>query len=438
MSTAITNDLLNVPNSTVFTQMALPPGNQSHQLHLTGGYSFAPTTHGTFKLARTKAVQNEDFFVAPTNNPRTNLGGAVDTTLLQLGITSNPLPKLSLLANLRHENKDDKTPRALYTVVGNTSTLDGYNEPRSIRSLAGKLEASYALPQSLRLTGGVDYDEKKRNTFRVASVSQRARTDEISYRVELRRALSETVTGALAYIHSDRGGSDFLTNVLNNPVVTPGSNLIPPIHLADRKRETVRLSANWQATEHLTMQFRADQARDNYDQREGSMLGAQKGSASTYAVDAAYAFSDEWQVAAWVSRDDTRFEQLTRITPWQAKLRNVGVAYGADVRGTFSSGTKVGADLSYSDIREENQQQALEGAAVDTIPNISTTLTNVKLFAGYAINKQIDVRVNYIYDRYRTDDWTWTTWTYSDGTTVQQDPIQTVHFIGVLVRYKFQ
>lgn len=432
------NTVLSVPNSTVFTQMALPPGNQSHQLHLSGGYNFIPTTHGTFKLARTKAIQSEDFFVTPTNNARTNLGGAVDTTLAQVGITSSPLPKLSLVANLRHEDKDDKTPLALYTVVNNNSTLDGNNEPRSIRSLAGKLEASYALPKNYRITGGVDYDEKKRNVFRVASVSQRSRTDEISYRVELRRAMSESVTGALAYIHSDRGGSDFMTNRRNNPVVTLGSNLIAPIHLADRKREKVRLSANWQATEQWSMQFRVDQARDNYSQREGSVLGAQTGRASVYAIDAAYAVNDEWRISAWVARDDTRFEQLTRTTPWQANLRNVGVAYGADVRGTLISGTELGADLSYSDMREKNQQQALAGAAVDTIPTITTTLTNVKLLAGYALNKQTDVRVNYRYDRYHTDDWTWTAWTYSDGTQVRYDPKQTLHFIGLMMRYRFQ
>jgi len=430
--------VLNVPNSTVFTQMALPPGNHSHQLYLSGGYSFTPSTQGTFKFARTRAFQKEDFFVAPTNNTRTNLGGAVDTTLLQMGITAYPLPKLSLLANVRHEDKDDKTPLVLYTVVSNTSTLDGKNEPRSIRSLVGKMEASYALPINYRITGGVDYDEKKRNMFRVASVSQRARTDEISYRLELRRVLSETITGALAYIQSDRGGSAFMTNVLNNPVVTPGSNLIAPIHLADRKREKVRLSANWQATEQWSIQFRADQAHDHYSQREGSILGAQTGRASAYAIDTTYAFNDEWQVTAWVSRDDTRFTQLTRTTPWQANLRNVGVAYGTNVRGTLVSGTEVGADMSYSDIREENQQQALAGTAVDTIPAISTTLTNLNLFAMYALNNQTDVRINYIYDRYRTDDWTWTAWTYSDGTQVRNDPTQTVHFIGLMMRYRFQ
>ncbi len=432
------NTVLNVPNSTVFTQMALPPGNLSHQLHLSGGYSFTPTTRGTFKVAYAKATQNETFFVAPTRNTRSDLGGAVDTTLVQMGIVARPMPKLSVLANLRYEDKDDKTPSAFYTTVGATSSLDGFNEPRSIRTVAGKAEASYALPMNFRLTGGVDYEEKKRNTFRVASVSQRDRTDETSYRVEMRRSMSDTVTGAVAYVHSERDGSPFLTTVRNNN--TLGSNLIAPIHLADRKRDKVRLSVNWQATEQMSLQFRVDESRDDYGQRAGSTLGAQKGEASAYSVDAAYAFSDKWQATAWISRDDTRYEQLTRLVdPWQAKLRNVGDSFGLGVRGKPLSRLEIGGDLSQSDIRDENQQQLFAGiAVVDLVPNFSTKLTKLNLFAKYAVKKNVDLRLNYIYDRFSTDDWTWTRWTYSDGTRVLQSPTQTVHFIGVMMNYNFR
>lgn len=430
------NIVLNVPNSTVFTQMALPPGNQSHQLHLSGNYSFTPTTHGTFKVAYAKATQNEAFFVAPTNNTRTDLGGAVDTTLVQMGIVARPMPKLSLRGNLRYEDKNDKTPLAFYTAVTGGSTLDGFNEPRSIRTLTGNVEASYALPMSFRLTGGIDYDEKKRNTFRVASVTQRDRTDETSYRVEMRRSMSETITGALAYIHSDRDGSPFLTTIVNSGAV--GSNRIAPIHMADRKRDKVRLSANWQATAQMSLQFRVDESRDNYAQRDPLGLGPQEGEASAYSVDAAYAISDKWQATAWISRDDTRYENRTRTTPWQAKLRNVGDSFGLGMRGKPYSWLEAGADLSYSNITDENRQQALAGTATDVIPDFATKLTKLNLFAKYAVKKDTSIRVNYVHDRFETNDWSWTTWTYSDGTRVLASPTQKTHFLGVVLDYRFQ
>ena len=49
----------------------------------------------------------------------------------------------------------------------------------------------------------------------------------------------------------------------------------------------------------------------------------------------------------------------------------------------------------------------------------------------------MDVRLNYVYDRFSNDDWTWTTWTYTDGTQLTQSPTQKVHFIGISGYYRF-
>lgn len=439
------NTALNIPNSTLFTQMALPPGNQSHQLFLAGGYNFTPTVRSSFKAAYARATQTEAFINTPTLNTRSDLGGKVETTLLQLGLTARPLPKLSLLGNLRYEDRDDKTPIVQYTTAG--SSLDGNNEPRSIRTLAGKVEASYALPMNFRLTGGIDYEEKKRNTSPVRIASYRETTDETTYRAELRRSLSKTLTGAVAYLYSDRGGSPFLTTTQLNG--SNNSNLIAPIYLADRERHKVRLTANWQATDKLSLQFRVDESHDSYDQRDGSasststnpagtLLGPQKGEARGYSVDAALALNDKWQATAWASRDDLRYEQLFRTTVFSYQQRNVGDAFGLGLRGKPYSWLEVGAELSHSDITDENRQQALAGAAIDVIPDIATKLTKLKLFAGYALKKDVTLRATYIYDRFSTDDWTWNRWTYSDGTTVLAEPTQEVHFIGLAINYKFR
>ncbi|MGE5337101.1 MAG: MtrB/PioB family decaheme-associated outer membrane protein, partial [Gemmatimonadota bacterium] len=107
--------LLSILNSPV----ALAPDNQAHQVDLTGNYAFTPATRANFKLAYGQATQKQDF-VGFTGVPAgvTNLGARVDTTLALLGITSRPLPKLSLQAEARWEDRDDKTPLALYNVVG--------------------------------------------------------------------------------------------------------------------------------------------------------------------------------------------------------------------------------------------------------------------------------------------------------------------------------
>lgn len=432
-----------VAGLSTFTPIGLPPDNQSHQLHLSGGYNFTPTTRSTFKLAYTKATQ-DDAFITGANVPLApgigaNLDGRVNTTLVQAGITARPMPKLSLLANLRYEDRDDRTPVRLYnTLATGTSTHNGENEPRSIKKTNGKLEAGYALPVNFRLTGGIDYEERERNAAPVRIVSQRDRTDETSYRVELRRSMSETVTGALAYVQSDRGGSDFLTTVLNDG--TAGSNLIAPIHLADRKRDKVRLSVSWTPTEPLSLQFLLEEAQDKYSARDALGLGTQQGKAQNYSLDASYTFSEAWQATAWASRNDIRIDQSSRTSAaqiWAAALRNRGDAFGLGAEGKPNSRLELGADLSHSDITDEYRQQAITGAAIASLPDVSTRLTSLKLFGKYAIQQNAGVRLDYIYDRFSTDDWTWATWTYTDGTQLTQSPTQKVHFLGVSGYYQF-
>ena len=59
------------------------------------------------------------------------------------------------------------------------------------------------------------------------------------------------------------------------------------------------------------------------------------------------------------------------------------------------------------------------------------------LFRSYALNKVSGVRLQYMYDRIKTDDWYWTNFTYGDGTTVRLDPDEEVHFLGVGYYYRF-
>ncbi len=441
------------PGLASFTPIALPPDNQSHQLYVAGNYGFTPTTRSTFKLAWARATQEAPFVSGPNvvlaPGVGGNLNGQVDTTLAQFGLTSRPMPKLSLSADFRVEDRDDKTPVLVYGPTTN-ATWTGENEPRSIRTTGAKGEAGYALPAGFRVIGGLGYEEKKRNISAIRIVSARETTEETSWRVELRRPMSETVTGAVSFTRSDREGSPFLPTVVQGGAL--GSNLIAPIHLADRERDKWRVSVNWQPTSPLTVQFTADIARDEYSGRDGSILGPREGEATNYSVDAAYIFNERWQANAWYSRNDTQLDQSTceaassvGVCPgtaadpiWSASLRNLSNNFGAGLRAKPAAQLEVGADLSYSDITDEFHLAAIAGGPVSSLPDIHTKLTRLNLFGRYALQKNSGVRLDYIYDRYSSDDWTWPTWTFADGTRLTEDPTQKVSFIGLSYYYRFQ
>jgi len=435
-----------------FTPIGLPPDNLSHQLHLNGGYNFTSTTRGTFRVAYTRLTQDDAFVTGVALAPGIggNLGGKIETTFAQVGVTARPMPKLSLLANLRHEDQDDKTPVLTYFTPA-TGTTNGQNEPRSFRTTAGKAEASYSLPMGFRLTGGLDYDERTRSTNPIHSVSHRDKTEEISYRAELRRGLSERINGALAYVRSDRDGSAFRNTVQVGGAA--GSNLIAPLHLADREREKWRLMLDWTPLDPLSLQFFLDEARDRYSARTAQGLGPRSGKAQNFSLDAAFTVSESMQFTAWYSRNDNKANQATcasasavGVCPatvanplWTAQLRNVGDAYGVGVRGKFAPKLDVGVDLQHSEITDEFRQSAITaGAAVTSLPDIRTNITTLKLFASYAVQKNAGVRLDYVFDRWSSNDWTWTTWSYADGTRLFQSSPQKVNFIGISGYYRWQ
>jgi len=442
---------------TDFNPIALPPDNQSHQLYVTGGYGFTSTTHGTFKVAYAKQTQDDQFINVPVQpGIGANLQGRVDTTLVQAGVTSRPIPKLTLLADFRYQDRDDKTPILPYGTPG--STTDGTNDVRSTRTTSAKLEASYLLPASIRLTGGIGWDQIWRNTAPIRIVSYRETTDDLSYKLELRRMMSETLTGAITYIHSDRTGSPFQTTV-QSPAPAgsggPGSNLIAPVNLADRKRDKVRLSSTWMPTEPLSIQFFVDNAWDSYSDRDGSGLGVRKGSYQNYSIDASYAFTADLQANAWYSFNTTSIDQATCESAssagacpvgdpanptWSAALRSASNNVGAGLRGKPSEKIDIGADLSYSEIKDKTDQQATTAAnpPVPSIPDITTKLTRVTVYGKYALEKNAGIRLDYIYDRYSSNDWTWATWMYADGTRLVENAVQKVNFFLISYYYRWR
>jgi MtrB/PioB family decaheme-associated outer membrane protein len=439
-----------------FSPIALPPDNQSHQFYLSGGYQWTRTMRSTFKLAYGQATQTDDFLTPAELSPTPvvpgvpgHLNGRVDTKLAQLGITAQPLPRLSLRASARYEDRDDKTPLFRYnnSAIG-TSTFNGDNEPRSVRTTAGTLEAGYRLPLAFRLKGGIDYEEKKRNTSPVRIVTHRDKTEETTVRAELRRALAESVTGAVAVAHSERTGSAFLVTTLNNGTPALSGNRVAPIHLADRGRDLLRLTADWQVTEPLSFQFRLDTARDNYDTIHELGIGPRKGEFRLYALDANWVVSQNWQATAWISSSAAEQEQAqhtgtgTAGLVWAAFLKNTDDSFGFGLRGKPSGVLEVGGDVSHSNLRDRFDQRRLNALSPATVvaplPDIGTRLTRIQLFARYALQKNSGVRLDYVHDRYTTNDWTWTGWRYADGTTLVEPPSQKVNLVGLSYYHRFQ
>jgi len=447
--------------------LSLPLDNQAHQVFANGGYNISERTRATFKVAYTRATQDEQIpvgtgvLVSPT--APTHLDGRLDTTLMQAGISQRTSTTFSWLASLRSYDSDEKTPQQ--RVVGPACPGCVDTTPLTVKTLTGKLEGTYRLQADLSVTGGFDYTKQDRNIpFGDLSpagfdnqryVPFRAELDETTLRLELRRSLAETVNGRVAVSHSKRDGSEFTrTNELQ-------SDLINPIHLADRDRKKLRLMLDWAALQALNLTFNADYAKDDYGTSEGRPYGLIEGSAAVYSIDATYVINEKWQLTAWYTRDQTQATQLGQRSPSggpvdtrkEANLEDVGDTFGVGARGILKANLKGGLDLLYSkNVNKYPESIVTAGlpypaGTIGPLPNITNKLTRVNLHAVYALQKNADVRVDYIYERWQTDDWSWlfangTPFTYgvapNDGTQVVQAPKQTSNFIGARYIYRFQ
>ncbi len=293
------------------------------------------------------------------------------------------------------------------------------------------------------MIGSIDYDHRDRSGF-ASNTSHRNRTDEISYRAELRRSLSDTLTGTISYIYSDRFGSDFLTNTKGNG--DPFFNLIAPFNLADRTRNKVRFMANWEPIDALSLQVAIDESFDDYGHRAGSDLGLRKGSARNYSLDATYTFSEAWQATAWFSRNETHIDQTSRnpITltgireVWDARLQDFGTSFGIDINGKLTDKLETGANFFYSDFNNKFKQQVTLEPQVNIVPNISTQYGSLRFYAKYDIRKNLGVRLDYMLDHFKTNEWTWNWNKYTDGTRLSQDTHQIASFVFLSASYSWQ
>lgn len=453
--------------------MALPSDNQAHQFYLSGNYAFTPTTRATFKYAYTHATQHDDFAGnGLTGAPAgvNNYGGVVDTTLAQLGLTARPIPKLSLSANVRYEDRNDKSPLALYNLEGVNRFTNG---TYSLKKTAAKLEGTYQLPANFRGTLGVDYEALDRGQFSspecidlgdgdcrgdsIAGISGlRAKTDETSYRAELRRAMSETFSGAISYVHSRRDGSSWLKpNALPATGVTPLSDdaiftrtAIFPMIFMDRTRDKVKLTADWSPMDRLSLQFMLEDGKDKYS--APTTKGLRDTGLRLYGVDVSYAMSDTWKLSAYYTYSEQTLH-VSHSTGYIADLQDRNSTAGIGLVGKPTARIDVGADLLYINDRNIYAQTADQLASATNVaflaqsgglPDVTFRDLRLKLFGKYALQKNADIRVDLVHDRSRLNEWTWgfngVPFAYSDNTTVSLNPNQNVTFVSVRYIYRWQ
>lgn len=445
----------NTLGSLLSQPVALSPDNQAYQVYLDGSYSVTPTVRTTFNYSYTHASQNQSFsgagLTAGAGLPD-NLGGVVDTTLLQVGATARPLPKLSLLANVRYEDTNDKTPQALY---GGTYS----NALNSSERVTSKAEGSYQLPQNVRATFGADYTWVKRDLPAVGSTvliipsssltSVRESTEELVYRAELRKSMSETVNASIAYSQSNRVGSHWIN--LSGPSTLYNTYQemrygdvyavtgVFPTYMMDRDRDKVRVMVDWAPDSKTSLQFSLEDGKDSYS--APTTKGLHSTDMRSLGIDAAYTLSANWKLSGYFNYGEQGL-LVDHSGGYIADVNNTSTSFGLGVAGKVNGQIQVGGDLSYLDDRTSYGLGSGNTQAAGALPDVTYKSLALKLFGTYALNADADIRVDLVHQRVTFNEWTWASssvpFAYSDNSTVFMQPSQNVSYLGVKYVYRFK
>jgi MtrB/PioB family decaheme-associated outer membrane protein len=292
--------------------VALPPDNQAHQVYASGTYAYSDTTRTNFKVAFTRATQDESFTgmgLTPAATAPASLGGLVETKLVQLGLTMRPMSQLTVNGSLRYEDRADKTPIAVYNTNGiSRNALNNSNNwgSGSQTRTTAKLDGIYRFASGYSVTVGGDWERKatplppSNTALFAAQVLFRPALTETGIHGEVRKALSETLNGALGVELKQRRGGDnewyttngvstadpATSNILvafdpaNNAAATcvqvatvpkggwtctaASANRVLPDMYMDRDRAKLRGNLDWEVTEQLSLQTVVEHTQDNY------------------------------------------------------------------------------------------------------------------------------------------------------------------------------
>jgi MtrB/PioB family decaheme-associated outer membrane protein len=234
--------------------LASAPSNDFHQILLTGGYTFAPSTKLVLNASYGRNTQNDQFVLFGQNSqfpvgfPASSLNGLVVTKAFNAKLTSKPVKGLNLVAAYKFDDRDNDTPvrtfifqdanearaaaaspfNAALGLPANTlgSNINIYaNRPYSKKVNQFDLDGNYQVARGQVVAAGYEYQQIDRQCDGSwINCADAPKSRENTGRLEWRTNAIENVTTRLAYAYSERR-VDYDENAFL--ALVPMANVVP-------------------------------------------------------------------------------------------------------------------------------------------------------------------------------------------------------------------
>ena len=418
-------------------QLARAPDNQFHQLSLAFAQRWSSGLRLSADLAQGRGTQNDTFLPYTINPtlaasvqqplPRDSLEGRVDILRAQLRL-SQPLGSFDWSARLRHDERDNRTPRDAFVYIGGDSALQDIspesgrrrlNEPYSYRQTLAALDGGYRTASGGQWRTGWEYAEIARE------ISERSQTREHRLNLQFRQRWSNGLAFSGRLQHADRGGSSYIGNRPYLSTYTPSYVAtvagdfenhpdLRRYHVADRERWQLGANLLWQLDQRWTVSLDAQRLYDDY---QNSTLGLAEADSQVWTGQIQYAPNQDWTFGLLrvdERRDLTQNGHAFRGGParlgqvvdpaqrWQVQLDDHWRSSGLNAQWRPpGSRLSLGLDLLHARGRSAAQFSAGSAVSLAPLPDETDRLLSARLQARWQLPRSSELRLDLWRERYR-------------------------------------
>jgi MtrB/PioB family decaheme-associated outer membrane protein len=418
------------------------PDNQFHQLSLGLAQQLAPQLRLNADLALGRMLQDQTFLPYSINPslqdsitqplPRASLDGRIDTSLLNLRLSSRPPQGWHWNLFYRFDERDNRTPQAEYVSIGgDAQTQDSAtaSSRRRINLPYGFREQRLGVDAGTRIGGDARLDLGAQHSQIDRTWSARERTEESRLQLGLRGDPREWLNLALRVIGSDRGGSTHIGNRAflagHAPAYiesVPGAfENLPDLRsyaLADRRRLQSSLALGIAPAAQWSLALTHGSTRDSYARSE---LGLTRANIRDLNLDASFSASEAWTLHAFAAREWMAFDQDGRsfqggaarlqqaadpARNWQAEHRDRVDTMGLGARRALRDGRlRVGVDYARSQVAGDVRVSTAAALTALPLPTTRARLTTLDIDLAWRLGTRSELLLGYRREAFRSSDW---------------------------------
>ena len=421
------------PNA--YGRFALEPDNSFVQFRANGGFNITRATRLTADVGFGKMKQDErllpwsinDELRVDTPVPLESLNAKVNTTMINVRLTSRLARRLGLRLNYHYDKRDNKTPREIYPYIGADSQdqrdfEDGrINMPYSYKKQKVDAVLTYRFSGATRLKGGVEYMDYSRDYQEVRD------SDELAWLAGIAFRGWSTASFTFDYRNSSRDVSDYVGNIPLIASHVPGTiepdewenhPMLRKYFLTDRDRQEYRARLDFFPNTELNIGLAGAYFNDDYDE---GYFGLNKAKVKTWTVDAGWYPQEHIALTGFYTHESYNASQTARsfrntntsLDPdndWAADTDdkvdtyNIALTFtdiGAD-RGW--KGVELGMDFTFSNTESRIDVTAVEFNTAP-LPNLITRMKTYSLWGSVSTGPRSSIRLSAERARLLTTDW---------------------------------